>query len=152
MEAGISHAEQLDAGGATVMLLPGAGRPHGLPVALTSFVGRASELARLDALLEQARLVTLTGPGGCGKTRLALELAAERLDRASIEVWWVDLASLADERRVGAAVAHALGVRPLPGRSELQAACEYFASRRALVVLDNCEHLLNGCAEAVAAL
>jgi predicted ATPase/DNA-binding CsgD family transcriptional regulator len=152
MDAGISHAEQLDAGGATVTLLPGAGRPRALPVALTSFVGRERELAELDAVLAQARLVTLTGPGGGGKTRLALELAAARLERLSVEVWWVDLASLADERRVGAAVAQALGVRPLPGRSEVQAACAYFASRRALVVLDNCEHLLSGCAETVAAL
>ena len=67
-------------------------------------------------------------------------------------VGWVDLASLADERRVGAAVTQALGVRPLPGRSEVEAACAYVASRRALVVLDNCEHLLGRCAEIVGAL
>ena len=152
MDAGTSHAEQLDAGGGTVTPLRGSGRPRGLPVALTSFVGRESELAQLRAVLGQARLVTLTGPGGCGKTRLALELAAERLDRPSVVVGWVDLASLADERRVGAAVAQALGVRPLPGRSEVQAACAYLASRRALVVLDNCEHLLGRCAEIVGAL
>ena len=152
MDAGTSHAEQLDVGGGTVTPLRAPGRPRGLPVALTSFVGRESELAQLRAVLGQARLVTLTGPGGCGKTRLALELAAERLDRPSVVVGWVDLASLADERRVGAAVAQALGVRPLPGRSEVQAACAYLASRRALVVLDNCEHLLGRCAEIVGAL
>src|SRR6478736_2887299 len=101
MDAGTSHAEQLDVGGGTVTALRGSGRPRALPVALSSFVGRESELAELRAVLGQARLVTLTGPGGCGKTRLALELVAERLDRPSVGVEWVDLASLADERRVG---------------------------------------------------
>jgi predicted ATPase/DNA-binding CsgD family transcriptional regulator len=151
MDAGVSHVE-LDAGGGTVTPLPGARRPRGLPVALTSFVGRESELAELREVLGQARLVTLTGPGGCGKTRLALELAAEWLDRSSVGVGWVDLATLADERRVGAAVAQTLGVRPLPGRSEVQAACGYLASRRTLLVLDNCEQLLAGCAEIAGAL
>jgi predicted ATPase/DNA-binding CsgD family transcriptional regulator len=142
----------LDAGAGTVTPLRGVAPSRGLPVALTSFVGRESELGELHEVLSQARLVTLSGPGGCGKTRLALELAADLLDRASSGVWWVDLAWLADGRRVGAAAAEALGVRPLPGQTELHAACAYLAARRGLVVLDNCEHLLAGCAETVGAL
>lgn len=152
MDAATSHTEQLDAGAGTVTPLRGVAPSRGLPVALTSFVGRESELGELHELLSQARLVTLSGPGGCGKTRLALELAADLLDRTSGGVWWVDLARLADARRVGAAVAEALGVRPLPGQTELHAAWAYLAARRGLVVLDNCEHLLAGCAETVGAL
>ena len=152
VDAATSHTEQLDAGAGTVTPLRGVATSRGLPVALTSFVGRESELGELHEVLSQARLVTLSGPGGCGKTRLALELAADLLDRTSGGVWWVDLAWLADARRVGAAVAEALGVRPLPGQTELHAAWAYLAARRGLVVLDNCEHLLAGCAETVGAL
>jgi predicted ATPase/DNA-binding CsgD family transcriptional regulator len=123
-------------------------RLSNLPVALTSFVGRERELAELRAALDETRLLTLTGPGGCGKTRLALEVASGHADRSPGGVWWVDLAPVADEALVGAAVAVALGVRPLPGLTELRAACAYLASRRALVVLDNCEHLVAACAEA----
>jgi predicted ATPase/DNA-binding CsgD family transcriptional regulator len=153
VEAGISNAEQLEVGAAgTVKLLPSAAGPHNLPIQLTSFVGRERELGELHQALAATRLLTLTGPGGCGKTRLALQAAAEVLDRFPGGVWWVELAPLADERLVGAAVAEALGVRPLPGVTELQAACAYLASRRALVVLDNCEHVLQPCAEAAEAL
>ena len=102
--------------------------------------------------LAGTRLLTLTGPGGCGKTRLALQCAAELLDRFPDGVWWVDLAPLAEERLVAATWRRPLGVRPLPGLTELQAACAYLASRRALVVLDNCEHLLEACAEVAEAL
>ncbi len=152
MEAVTSDTEQLDAEAGTVTPLVGVAPSRGLPVALTSFVGRESELGQLHEAFRQSRLVTLSGPGGCGKTRLALKLAADLLDLTSGGVWWVDLAWLADARRVGAAVAEALGVRPLPGQTELQAACAYLAPRRGLVVLDNCEHLLAGCAGTVGAL
>ena len=152
MDAVTSHTEQLDAEAGTVTPLRGVAPGRGLPIALTSFVGRESELGQLREVLRQARLVTLSGPGGCGKTRLALTLAADLVDRTSGGVWWVDLAWLADPRRVGAAVAEALGVRPLPGQTELEAACAYLAARRGLVVLDNCEHLLAGCAGTVGAL
>ena len=152
MDAVTSHTEPLDAEAGTVTPLRGVAPGRGLPIALTSFVGRESELGQLREALRQARLVTLSGPGGCGKTRLALTLAADLVDRTSGGVWWVDLAWLADPRRVGAAVAEALGVRPLPGQTELEAACAYLAARRGLVVLDNCEHLLAGCAGTVGAL
>ena len=87
------------------------------------------------------RLLTLTGAGGCGKTRLALQAASETLERFPDGAWWVELAPLGEEELVGAAIAEALGVRPLPGMTELQAAGAYLASRRALLILDNCEHL-----------
>jgi predicted ATPase/class 3 adenylate cyclase/DNA-binding CsgD family transcriptional regulator len=125
---------------------------HNLPVELSSFVGRERELGELRKALAATRLLTLTGPGGCGKTRLALRAASEVAGRFPGGVWWVDLAPLAGERLVGAALAEALGVRPLPGLTELQAACAYLSSRRSLVVLDNCEHLLAACAEATEVL
>jgi predicted ATPase/DNA-binding CsgD family transcriptional regulator len=83
---------------------------------------------------------------------LALRAASELADRFPDGAWWVELAPLADERLVGAAIAEALGVRPLPGVTELQACGAYLASRRALVILDNCEHLLGACAEAAQGL
>jgi predicted ATPase/class 3 adenylate cyclase/DNA-binding CsgD family transcriptional regulator len=126
--------------------------PNNLPVQLSSFVGREAELAELGRLLPDHRLLTLTGAGGCGKTRLALQAASEALERFPDGAWWVELAAQHDPKLVGAAIAEALGVRPLLGMTELQAAAAYLASRRALVVLDNCEHLLEACAEAAEAL
>jgi predicted ATPase len=152
VDAGISQAEELGGEAGKVTLLPTAARPGNLPVALSSFVGRERELRELRGALTDTRLLTLTGAGGCGKTRLALRVAAEVEDRFADGVWWVELAPLADEELVGAAVAEALGVRPLPGVTELQACCAYLASRRALVILDNCEHLPAACAGAAAAL
>jgi len=123
-----------------------------LPVALSSFVGRERELAELSLLLESERLLTLTGAGGCGKTRLALQAASDALERFPDGAWWVELAPLAEGQLVGAAVGDALGVRPLPGMTALQACGAYLGSRRALVVLDNCEHLLEACAAAAESL
>jgi predicted ATPase len=151
VDAGTPHAEQLEVGPGAVTPQPAAG-PNNLPVALTSFVGRERELGELRETLAATRVLTLTGPGGCGKTRLALRAAFEMLDRFPAGVWWVELASLADDQLVAAALAEALGVRPLPGATELQASCAYLASRRALVILDNCEHLAGACAAAAEAL
>jgi predicted ATPase/class 3 adenylate cyclase/DNA-binding CsgD family transcriptional regulator len=126
--------------------------PNNLPDQLTSFVGRERELADVREALADSRLLTLTGAGGCGKTRLGLQVAADLLDRFPDGVWWTELAPLGDEQLVGAAITETLGTRPLPGMTDLQAACANLAPRRALVVLDNCEHLLAACAEAAAAL
>jgi predicted ATPase/class 3 adenylate cyclase/DNA-binding CsgD family transcriptional regulator len=120
--------------------------PNNLPTQLSSFVGRREELAELGEALGEAPLLTLTGAGGCGKTRLAPQTAADALDRYPDGAWWVELASLTDPERLGDALATAIGVRPLPGATAVEAATTNLASRRALVVLDNCEHLLGPCA------
>ncbi len=126
--------------------------PNNLPDQLTSFVGRAGELAQLRGALEETRLLTLTGAGGAGKTRLALQLAADVFERFPDGAWWVELAPLADPRLVDEALAAALGVRPLPGLTALEASCAHLSAATALIVVDNCEHLLAACAEMTEAL
>src|SRR5215510_7989423 len=106
---------------------PAEASANALPVALSSFVGRRRELGDLHEALGGTRLLTLTGPGGCGKTRLCLRFAFEVADRFPDGIWWVDLAALAEQRLVAATVAEALAVRPLPGLTELQAVCAYLA-------------------------
>jgi predicted ATPase/DNA-binding CsgD family transcriptional regulator len=152
LDAHRSQAEQRDDRVGTVRLLRSAAPLHNLPEPPTSFVGRARELAEVERLLVDHRLVTLTGPGGCGKTRLALRVASDVLERFPDGAWWVGMASQRDPELVGAAVAETLGVRPLPGLTPLQAAGAYLASRRSLVILDNCEHLAEACAETAEAL
>jgi predicted ATPase/DNA-binding CsgD family transcriptional regulator len=121
--------------------------PHNLPVQLTSFVGREAELAEVHELLAAARLVTLTGAGGTGKTRLALQAAAEQAGRWRDGVWWVELAG-ADS--VAEAVAAAAGV--LVAEDALRSLTGQLAARRLLLGLDNCEHVLDAAAEVAAAL
>jgi predicted ATPase/class 3 adenylate cyclase/DNA-binding CsgD family transcriptional regulator len=116
--------------------------PNNLPDQLTTFVGRAEELALLRGAMAETRLLTLTGAGGAGKTRLALQLAADLLERFPDGVWWVDLAPVSDPHLVAEALAGVLGVRPLPGMTMLDACANYLSSARALLALDNCEHLL----------
>jgi len=127
-------------------------RPNNLPVQLTSFVGRGRELAELAKLLASTRLLTLTGAGGCGKTRLTLQLAAEALNRYPDGIWWLELAPLSDPVLIESGVASTVGVRPLPGQTPLDAAVLHLAGRRALVLLDNCEHILEPCGRLVGAL
>ena len=114
---------------------------------LTSFVGRANEAAELTRLLEDSRLVTVTGPGGVGKTRLAAELARRVQDRFPDGVWLVELGAAAEAAQVAAEVMSVLGVQQDPGRPPLEVLAEVLAPRRLLLVLDSCEHVLSAAAE-----
>ena len=125
---------------------------HNLPLEFSSFVGREKELAEVKRLLESTRLLTLTGSGGCGKTRLALAAASELVEGFEDGVWLVELASLADPSLVPQSVAFTLGIREQPGRSPTEALSDYLGSRKVLLLLDNCEHLVEACAELAEAL
>ena len=121
---------------------------HNLPSQATSFVGRAAELAELRSLVAGgSRLVTITGPGGIGKSRLALQVAAEALDGAGDGVWLAELAPVADPELVARTVAAVLGVREEPGRPVLDTLAETVGDRYLLVVLDNAEHVLGAAAK-----
>ncbi|HLG69507.1 MAG TPA: LuxR C-terminal-related transcriptional regulator, partial [Chloroflexota bacterium] len=118
-----------------------------LPLQLTSFVGRETELSQVRGRLTQHRLVTLTGPGGVGKTRLALEVAASAQHTFADGVWLAELASLADPEMLPGVVAAALGLRDDGARSPVHVLAEHLRSAELLLVLDNCEHLLQACAD-----
>ena len=120
---------------------------HNLPLELNSFIGREREIAKVEELLAGgARLLTLCGPGGCGKTRLALAVAAKAAEDFEDGAWWVGLASLSDPELVPQAVAQALKVPEHPGLSLNDALIEGLREKRLLLVLDNCEHLIEACA------
>lgn len=123
--------------------------PNKLPVQLTSFVGRGTELAQLARAIEDQRLVSLIGAGGCGKTRLAVRVAAELADLHPDGTWWVELAPVTDPDLVPYAVARALGLHEEAGRSLLDTLGAQLCHRKELVVLDNCEHVLDACAQLV---
>jgi non-specific serine/threonine protein kinase len=118
-----------------------------LPRSLTSFVGRDRELDEVQARLTSNRLVTVSGVGGIGKTRLALEVGANARDRYPDGVWFIDLAPISDERLVIQRVASTLGIKDQPARLAHEALLQYVKDLRLLLVLDNCEHLLHACAD-----
>jgi predicted ATPase/class 3 adenylate cyclase/DNA-binding CsgD family transcriptional regulator len=128
------------------------GGVHGFPAVLTSFVGRSVELDEVAELLARYRLVTVTGPGGMGKTRLAGEVARRVADRFADGVWLAELAGVADPDLVPPAVAAALGIQQGGGGSVLEALAEVLAARQVLLVLDNCEHLIDAVARFCATL
>ena len=119
------------------------GVPSNLPAELSTFVGRADDLQRGVRLLGESRLVTFTGAGGCGKTRLARQVAARVAERFPGGIWWVELASLADGTLVAERVARTLGLHT----GETAAVADYFAGSTALLLLDNCEHIADSVAE-----
>ena len=123
-----------------------------LPVQLTSFVGRQEQLTQLRELLTQSRLLTLTGAGGAGKTRLAIQVAAGIAGEFGDGVWYVDLAPITDPELVPIIAARAFGLPDQPGRSTMDTLSHFVADRQMLVVLDNCEHLLDASAALVNAL
>jgi predicted ATPase/DNA-binding SARP family transcriptional activator/class 3 adenylate cyclase len=121
--------------------------PNNLPQPVTRFIGREQEMAVVKELLGKTRLLTLTGAGGCGKTRLALQVAADLLTEYPDGVYLVELASLADPALVPQTVAAALGVREEPGRPLAAIVADYLRPKRLLLLLDNCEHLLAACGQ-----
>jgi predicted ATPase/DNA-binding winged helix-turn-helix (wHTH) protein len=120
---------------------------HNLPQQLTSFIGREKEIAQIKELLGTTRLLTLTGAGGCGKTRLAMQVAADLLQSYSDGIWLVELAALSDPGLVPQTVANAMGLKEQQGNSLAQTINEHLASRHLLLMLDNAEHLLAACAQ-----
>ncbi len=146
------HCRAASHQGATVPGPPCAADRHNLPAELSSFLGRQSVMSELRRLLGTTRLLTLVGTGGVGKTRLALRLAAGLLQDAFDAVWLVELAALADPALVLPAVAQATGVREEPSRPLLATLATALGLGRVLLVLDNCEHLLDACAPLAASL
>ncbi|MGB6206958.1 LuxR C-terminal-related transcriptional regulator [Mycobacterium sp.] len=123
-----------------------------LPVQLTSFVGRDADITQVNALVAENRLVTLTGAGGVGKTRMAIEVAGQSVNEFADGIWYVDLAPITDPELVSVTVARALGLPDQPGRSTMDTLSRFVADRQMLVVLDNCEHLLDASATLTVAL
>ena len=135
-------------------LAPGT-RPeavHGLVPALTSFVGREAAIREVAELLGEYRLVTVTGPGGVGKTRLACEVARRVADRFADGVWLTELARVHDPALVPAVVAVTLGVRETPAARLMDSLAAALSRRQLLLILDNCEHVLAAAAELCAKL
>jgi len=145
----LTHAD-LPAGFPPIRAL--AERTGNLPVQVSSFIGRAQELEQAAAVLSQARLVTLTGPGGVGKTRLGLQAAAQVAQRFADGVWLCELAPVRDGARVDDAVAAVFSLTTRAGQTAREALVEFLRAKELLLVLDNCEHLLEASAAVTGAL
>ncbi len=120
--------------------------PTNVPTRLSSFIGRQSEMVEIQQLLTTTSLVTLTGSGGCGKTRLALQIATRQLDIYTDGVWFVELAALTEPSLVPYAVLTALTLSEQPDQTPLETLISFLSTKNALLVLDNCEHLIDACA------
>jgi predicted ATPase len=120
--------------------------PHNLPVQINRFIGRERELTHTKKLLTSSHLLTLTGPGGTGKTRLSLQLAAEVLPEYAQGIWLVELAPLTDPALVLPTIASTLGLREMPGVSLEDLVTRYLCDKHLVLILDNCEHLVETCA------
>jgi predicted ATPase len=129
-----------------------AGGVHGFPAELTSFVGRAGAVREVAGLLEEHRLVTVTGPGGSGKTRLAIQVARRVAASCADGAWLAELAPVGDPAQVPVAVAAALEVREQPGVPVTEVLGQVLAGQQLLLVLDNCEHVIGAAAQLCAAL
>ena len=127
-------------------------RPHNLPRQLTSFIGREDEIEEIQQIMQSTSLLTLTGSGGCGKTRLAVE-AADNLAGEFVDgIWFVALGSLSDPSHIPLAVASALSLHPHSEHAITETLSSYLSSKSTLIVLDNCEHLVPGCSSFVGIL
>src|SRR3984957_11372356 len=145
-------APGLQAGFPPLRSLGNPALPNNLPAQLSVFIGRDREVAEVRVLLESSRLVTLTGAGGCGKTRLGLQVAAELLDGSGDGVWLAELAAVLDEDAGPAALCGAVRVAAPPGRPPLEALLDALAFQDVLIVLDNCDHLIGACAKTAEAI
>ena len=119
---------------------------HNLPVKLTSFIGRERELIEARKRLTEARLLTLIGPGGTGKTRLSIQLGGDQLALYPDGVWMIELAPLADPALITQTIATAFGLRESPDRPLIEQVVDYLRTKSTLIILDNCEHLIDACA------
>jgi predicted ATPase/class 3 adenylate cyclase len=147
------HGPGLSAGFPPLRSLGNPALPNNLPVQLSAFIGRDREVAEVRALVESCRLVTLTGAGGCGKTRLGLQVAAELLDGSGDGVWVAELAAVTDQDAVAPAISQALRLAAVqPDQPGLEALLDALAFQDVLIVLDNCEHLIGGCAKTAEAI
>jgi len=126
--------------------------PNNLPVQLTSFIGRENEIVELKQELESHRLVTLTGSGGTGKTRLSLQVATELLEKFDHGLWFIELAPLANPDLIPQTILSAIGVSEQPNKTPLDILKEYLHEKKVLIVLDNCEHLVTASAQVANAL
>ncbi|HEY5984701.1 MAG TPA: tetratricopeptide repeat protein [Anaerolineales bacterium] len=133
-------------GGAPITQAPLRAPRHNLPLQITSFIGRENEVDQVRSLIRKSRLVTLTGSGGTGKTRLALQAVGALLNDFPDGIWLIELAPLSDPTLVPGTIASALGVRDEQGRSLMATMADWLRNRTLLLILDNCEHLLNACA------
>jgi predicted ATPase/class 3 adenylate cyclase len=120
--------------------------PHNLPEQLTSFIGREKEIDEIKGLLNSARLVTLTGSGGTGKTRLSQEVGAQALTNFPHGVWLIELAPLTDPSQIIPALAQVFGLQELPFNPLMNLVMDYLRDKKLLLLLDNCEHLIQACA------
>jgi predicted ATPase/class 3 adenylate cyclase len=120
--------------------------PNNLPAQLTSFIGREKEIQEIASAIDSARLVTLTGSGGTGKTRLSIEVGTQLLSKFSNGVWLIELAPLSDESQIIPALAEAFGLQELPFNPLANLVTDYLRDKKLLLILDNCEHLIAACA------
>jgi len=121
-------------------------QPNNLPAQLTSFIGREKEIAEIKASLNSARLMTLTGSGGTGKTRLSIEVGIQLLPNFSNGVWMIELAPISDESQIIPTLAQAFGLQDLPFNPLKNLVVDYLRDKKLLLILDNCEHLIAACA------
>jgi predicted ATPase/class 3 adenylate cyclase len=121
--------------------------PNNLPIQLTTFIGRENQIAEVKQELNEHRLVTLTGSGGTGKTRLSLQVAADLLEKFDHGIWFIELAPLADPELIPQTILSAIGISEQPGKETIVLLKEYLHEKKTLIVLDNCEHLIEASAK-----
>ena len=126
--------------------------PNNLPLQMNRFIGREREMTEVRGLLATTRLLTITGSGGSGKTRLALQVATDLLDEFEHGVWWVELAALSDPMLVPQAIASVAGIPERAGCTLTEALSDALCSKHLLLVIDNCEHMLAACSQLIETL